>query len=81
MREGADAENLAMPGHTAMSCLKQEQTTKVAIQAKRPRAIVDEGFLLKVLGENLITLRRILTPIRGGLECAWLAIDVTDRYT
>ena len=49
VRKGFGAENLAILRHMAMNLLKQEQSAKVGIKAKRHKAAWDESYLLKVL--------------------------------
>ncbi len=49
LRKGAGPENFAVLRHIAVSLLKQEQTEKIGVKAKRLRAAVDEAYLLKVL--------------------------------
>jgi hypothetical protein len=49
LRKGAGPENFAVLRHIAVSLLKQEQSEKIGVKAKRLRAAVDENYLLKVL--------------------------------
>lgn len=49
IRQGEAAENFAVVRHLALSLLKQEQTAKVGIAAKRFKAALDPDYLLKVL--------------------------------
>ena len=49
IRQGEAAQNFAVVRHLALSLLKQEQTAKVGIAAKRFKAALDPDYLLKVL--------------------------------
>lgn len=49
MRKGNSPENFAMIRHMALSLLKQEQSAKIGVKAKRLKAAWDRDYLLKVL--------------------------------
>lgn len=49
MRKGNSPENFAMVRHMALSLLKQEQSVKLGVKAKRKKAAWDRDYLLKVL--------------------------------
>lgn len=49
IRTGSGAENMAVLRHIALNLLKQEQSTKIGIKAKRLKCGWDEAYLLKVL--------------------------------
>lgn len=49
LRKGHGAHNFAMLRHIALNLLKQEQTEKIGVKAKRLRAAVDDKYLRKVL--------------------------------
>ncbi len=48
-RSRASAANLVVRWHIAVNLLKQEQTAKIGIKNKRPKADWDEQYLLKVI--------------------------------
>jgi predicted transposase YbfD/YdcC len=50
VRKDYAPENLALLRRLALTLLKQEETAKVGVQAKRRKAGWDEDYLLKVLG-------------------------------
>lgn len=49
VRQGNAPENMAVLRHIAVNLLKQEQSAKIGIKAKRLKCGWDEGYLLKVL--------------------------------
>ena len=49
VRQGEAAENFAILRHIALSLLRQENTAKVGIKAKRLKAALDPGYLSKIL--------------------------------
>lgn len=49
LRKGNGPENFAMVRHMAHSLLKQEQSAKIGVKAKRLKAAWDRNYLLKVL--------------------------------
>ena len=49
MRKGNSPENFAMVRHVAYSLLKQDQSEKIGIKAKRLKAACDRTYLLKLL--------------------------------
>lgn len=49
MRKGNSAENFAMVRHIALTLLKQEQSEKIGVKAKRLKAACDRNYLLQVL--------------------------------
>jgi predicted transposase YbfD/YdcC len=53
-RAGNSAENFAMVRHIAMNLLKQENSMKKSMNAKRLQAGWDNSYLTKVLGVNTI---------------------------
>jgi hypothetical protein len=50
VRQGEAPQNFAVLRHIALNLLKQEQTAKVGVKAKRLKAALSEAYLLKVLG-------------------------------
>lgn len=49
LRKGNGPENFAMVRHMALTLLKQEQSAKIGVKAKRLKAAWDRNYLLKVL--------------------------------
>jgi predicted transposase YbfD/YdcC len=49
IRKGNGAENFAVLRHIALNLLKQEQSTKLSLRAKRKRAAWDPNYLPTVL--------------------------------
>jgi predicted transposase YbfD/YdcC len=49
IRKGNGAQNFAILRHVALNLLRQERTAKVGVKAKRLKAALDEGYLLRVL--------------------------------
>lgn len=49
LRKGNGPENFAMVRHMALSLLKQEQSAKIGVKAKRLKAAWDRNYLLQVL--------------------------------
>jgi predicted transposase YbfD/YdcC len=49
VRKDHAPENMAVLRHIALNLLKQEQTAKLGIKAKRLKAAWDQDYLLKVL--------------------------------
>jgi predicted transposase YbfD/YdcC len=50
VRTGEASHNLAVLRHIALNLLRQEETAKVGIKAKRLKSGWDNEYLLKVLG-------------------------------
>jgi len=49
LRKGNGPENFAMVRHMALTLLKQEQSAKIGVKAKRLKAAWDRNYLLQVL--------------------------------
>ena len=49
LRKGNGPENFALVRHMALTLLKQEQSAKIGVKAKRLKAAWDRNYLLKVL--------------------------------
>ena len=51
VRTGHADRNLAVTRHLALNLLKQEQSVKVSIKAKRKKAAWDHDYLLRILSQ------------------------------